>query len=219
MASHAAATLARAQRAQRLAGIYPILNDDARVLELARAVLEAGVRIVQYRAKNGIVAERLGSLRRLTRERDALLILNDDWFAAQRFDCDGVHLGPGDPGFRDVAPVRAALPHHLIGLSCGTLEEARDAGAQEVDYIGVGSVYATASKADAGEPIGLDGLRRIARSTALPIAAVGGITAATLGEVRRSGVAMAAVVSAIAGAAVPAAAARELVSLWENAPR
>ena len=95
-----------------------------------------------------------------------------------------MHLGPGDDGFADVAPVRAALGDRLIGLSCGTVDEARAAGAADADYLGVGSVFATASKADAGEPIGIDGLRASPAATPLPVAAIGGIDAINLADVR-----------------------------------
>lgn len=199
-----------------LNGIYAIVNDGERTLEVARAAVDAGVRIVQYRAKDGIVAERLRALRTLTRTSGALLIVNDDWRAVLDFDCDGVHLGPDDDGFEHVARVRAALGARLIGLSCGTPAEAAMASAAHADYIGAGSVYATASKADAGEPIGIEGLRRVAAATTLPVAAIGGIALSSLPAVRATGVAMAAVISALAGAADCAAAARELVRCWER---
>jgi thiamine-phosphate pyrophosphorylase len=204
-------------RAARLHGIYAIVNEGARdPLVVARAALDAGVCVVQYRAKNGIVPERLHALRTLTQHHDALLIVNDDWRAALTYDCDGVHLGPDDGGFDVVPKVRAALGERLIGLSCGTVAEA--ASAHLADYIGVGSVFATASKADAGAPIGIGGLERVARATTLPVAAIGGITAENLAGVRASGVAMAAVISAIDAAPDPAAAAAQLVALWNAAP-
>ena len=146
--------MTRAARAELLHGIYAILNDEIQTLDLARAVLDAGVRIVQYRAKNGIRAECARALRELTRERDALLILNDDWRAAVAYDCDGVHLGPGDDGFTAVAPVRNIMQERLIGLSCGTAAEIRDAGGSDVDYLGIGPVFETSSKSDAGRPLG-----------------------------------------------------------------
>src|SRR5579884_1472020 len=146
--------LMRAQRAALLHGIYAIVNESAGrdPVELARAILSGGARIVQYRAKNGIVAEHAIALRAQTRAFDALLIINDDWRAAQAYDADGVHLGPDDAQPGDLAAIRAALPDRLIGVSCGTPQEAL--AAADADYIGVGSVYATASKADAGDPIG-----------------------------------------------------------------
>jgi thiamine-phosphate pyrophosphorylase len=214
MATDAAARLTRLRRAELLHGIYLIVNDDARAIELARAVLSAGVRIVQYRAKTNISNARLRALRELTRVHDALLIMNDDWRAALAFDCDGVHLGPDDAGFKSVESVRAALPEQLIGISSETIAEALAAG--DADYLGVGSICATGSKPDAGAPIGLAGLQTIAACTTLPIAAVGGLTAAKLPAVRRAGATMAAVISAVADAAEPHRAARELIEAWQR---
>ena len=217
MAADEATRLDRSARAALLRGIYAIVNDGTPdPLAIASAALDGGVRIVQYRAKHGVVPGDLRALRAMTRAADALLIVNDDWRAARDFDCDGVHLGPDDDGFRDAAPIRAALPQALIGLSCGTLEEARAAEGMDVDYYGVGAVYATASKADAGAPIGVAGLRRIAAASSRPVAAIGGIGAAQLGEVRAAGVAMAAVISAIADADDPRAAAAALVEAWHG---
>lgn len=216
MATNAPPRVTRRSRGELLRGLYVILNDETPVLELARAVLDAGARIVQYRAKNGIVAERVGALRALTRERDALLIMNDDWRAANEFDCDGVHLGPGDAGFERLVPVRRALRERLIGFSCGTIDEVRAANASDVDYIGVGSVYATTSKRDAGVPIGTRGLRALVNVSTVPVAAVGGIAAATIPEIRRSGATMAVVISAISAATHPQEAARELVDSWNR---
>ena len=216
MATPAPARQTRAARADLLHGIYAILNDEMRTLDLARAVLDAGVRIVQYRAKNGIRSECARALRELTRERDALLILNDDWRAAIACDCDGVHLGPDDDGFA-AAAVRHAMQERLIGLSCGTAGEIRDAGGSDVDYLGIGPVFETGSKSDAGRPLGIDGLRSLVRQTLLPVAAIGGITIAHLAEIRHSGVAMAAVISAVASAAQPRAATERLVSRWSAA--
>lgn len=214
MATLTSARLTRRRRSVRLRGIYIVLNEDERVEQTAQAALAAGVKIVQYRAKSGIRIDRLARLRSLTREHDALLIVNDDWRSAHDADCDGVHLGPDDDGFADVAPVRAANAEFIIGLSCGTANEAQHATASDIDYIGVGSIYSSPSKADAGEPIGIEGLIRVARSTPLPIAAIGGINAQNLGAVRRTGVAMAAVISAVAGDADPGRAARHLVEIW-----
>jgi thiamine-phosphate pyrophosphorylase len=216
VATHEAARLARATRAAKLHGIYLIVNEGTlNPVGTASAALCAGVRIFQYRAKHGVVAERLAALHALVRAQDGLLIVNDDWEAALRFDCDGVHLGPDDDGFDAVSRVRANVGDRLIGLSCGTVAEARAALAAGADYVGVGSVYATASKDDAGKPIGIEGLQRVAAAAGgLPVAAVGGIGPQNLASVRETGVAMAAVISAVSGATDPERASRELVSLW-----
>lgn len=185
-------------------------------MELARAVLDGGIRLVQYRAKDGIVADNVRALRVMTSDRDALLILNDDWRAALKFECDGVHLGPGDDGFDQVCTVRMAIGERLIGLSCATLDEVRSANSSDADYIGVGSVYATTSKPDAGAPIGLDGLRELVSASTLPVAAIGGVSAAAIAHVRQTGCSMVAVIGAIANATDPRRAARELVEAWHR---
>ena len=142
------------------------------------------------------------------------MIVNDDWRAALKYQCDGVHLGPDDEGFAAVAPVRKALADRLVGLSCGNVDEVRYANVEDVDYVGIGAVYATASKDDAGIPIGIEGLRDIASESWLPAAAIGGIGLAQLDAVRATGVSMAAVISAVASAPDPGAAARALVERW-----
>jgi thiamine-phosphate pyrophosphorylase len=206
--------MTRAQRAALLHGIYAIVNEAALPdpVELTRAVLAGGARIVQYRAKNGIAAENARAMRALTRAHDALFIINDDWRAVQTYDADGVHVGPDDVRPREFVAIRAALRERLIGISCGTPREAR--AAAHADYIGVGSIYATTSKSDAGEPIGIAGLQAVAAQTALPVAAIGGITLAHIPEIRKAGVAMAAVISAISRAADPQAATAALVGAW-----
>lgn len=200
----------------RLRGIYAIVNDGDDAVALTRAYVRGGIRLFQYRAKSGIDPIRLRAIREHTRAHDAMLILNDEWRKAVEFECDGVHLGPGDEGFDDPRIVRAKAPALVVGLSCGSEEEARDVPAGGADYIGVGPVYATGSKADAGAPIGVLGLQRVAAATALPVAAIGGISLATLDEVRESGVAMAAVISALAENADPEDAARAFVAGWEH---
>ncbi len=206
--------MTRGQRASLLRGIYAIVNESTHALEIAGAALEAGVRIVQYRAKRGIVPQTLRALRAATQRFGALLILNDDWRAAGAYACDGVHLGPGDSGFDDLMPIRKAFPEAIVGLSCGNEDELREAGRAGAEYAGVGPVFATDSKEDAGEPLGLDELARLVAISAIPVAAIGGISPANLGGVRRAGASMAAVISAIANAEQPGCAASELVHVW-----
>lgn len=186
------------------------------MLEIVHASLDAGIRLVQYRAKDGVEPSSLRALRELTHARGALLIVNDEWQSAQAFGCDGAHLGPGDPGFEDPVALRAALPEMLLGFSCASEAELRAAYRAGADYAGVGSVYATQSKPDAGGPIGIEGLRRIAAAAPLPVAAIGGIALNNLRDVRQSGVAMAATIAGIADADDPGAAASAFVRLWEE---
>jgi thiamine-phosphate diphosphorylase len=212
--------LTRAARVALLHGPYVIVNEGARdPVAIARACLRAGIRVLQYRAKRGIAGERLRAIRDATTAGDALLIVNDDVEAAIAFDCDGVHLGPDDGAFDPLGPVRDRMGERLIGISAGTPDEARAAERAHADYVGIGAVYATASKDDAGAPIGIHGLLDVAAASTLSAAAIGGITAGTIAEIARTGVAMAAVISAVADASDPEAAARELVAVWNRERR
>lgn len=198
----------------RLRGIYAIVNEGSPdPVDLSRAILAGGVRIVQYRAKSGIAADSLHALRNLTCDAGALLIVNDDWRAAIAFDADGVHVGPDDARPEDLRGIREAIGTRILGISCGTPEEAAAAQRIGADYIGAGCVFPTQSKADAGDPIGVAGLTAIVRSTPLPVAAIGGITRSHLAQVRTAGAAMAAVISALAQPD-PERAARDLVGEW-----
>jgi thiamine-phosphate pyrophosphorylase len=193
------------------------VNAEGDPLGLARAILEGGVRIIQYRAKTGTVPAQAMALRELTRAHGALFLINDDWRAVEVYDADGVHLGPDDGAFDKLPEIRRSLGDRIIGVSSGTPEEARAARAGGAAYIGAGSVFATSSKSDAGDPIGLAGLRDIAKATSLPVAAIGGVSAENLRDVRATGVAMAAMISAFSSAADPRTAAELLVRIWDAA--
>lgn len=170
-------------------------------LAIARAALRGGANVIQLRDKTTDAPSLLQiarELRRLTRQFNALLMINDRLDLALLCEADGVHLGPDDWPVRDV---RAAVPaRFLIGASCGTPAEARAAQRDGADTIGVGAVYATATKTDAGAAIGLDGLRAVQSATTLPCAAIGGINSSNIAAIAQTGVAMACVISAIAGA-------------------
>jgi thiamine-phosphate pyrophosphorylase len=198
----------------RFAGIYALIDPAAHAEPVAYldALLRGGIRLVQIRAKHGIAPDLLDTLVARIRAAGGTAIVNDDVALALR--ADGVHLGQEDAAELDLASVRAQLGARFVGLSCGTPAEARAVDSAHVDYIGVGPIFATASKADAGGPIGVNGVRVVVEATALPAAAIGGIALAGLARVRETGAAMAAVISALAGAADPETAARALVQGW-----
>jgi thiamine-phosphate pyrophosphorylase len=200
-----------------LAGIYGIVDRSLveRPVAFLEELLAAGVRIVQYRAKTGVEREIVRSMCVRTRAAGAVLIVNDDFDAA--LEADGWHAGQEDLSGRDPRAVRARLGRRLFGVSCGTAAEALAAEAAGADYVGVGPYATTLTKADAGPAIGVAGVAAVVAATRLPVAAIGGIDASNLAGVKRSGAAMAAVVSAFARAPDPRAAAAELIALW-NAP-
>jgi thiamine-phosphate pyrophosphorylase len=196
------------------AGIYAIVDRSLtqQPVALVEAILAAGVRVVQYRSKDGVERAVVRALHDRTRARGAVLIVNDDFDAA--LEADGWHAGQEDLADRDLRDVRERLGARLFGVSCGLPEEARAAEAAGADYVGVGPFAATLTKPDAGLAIGAAGLRAVVTATSLPVVAVGGVDATNLAQVVRSGAAMAAVASALACAADPRSAAAELVLRW-----
>ena len=174
-------------------------------------VVAAGVGAIQLRDKGAPPRELLGLARRLravTARRGALLIVNDRLDVALAAGADGVHLGPGDV---PVAAARRAVPDgFLLGHSTDDPGVARRAEADGADYLGCGTVFPTASKEDAGTPIGVGGLAAVARSVRLPVLAIGGVTADRVPLLRGSGAGGVAVISAVMAARRPAVAARRL---------
>lgn len=200
-----------------LSGIYAIVNDTHHdPVALTRSIVDAGVRIVQYRAKRNFNVDHLREMRAITHGANAMLILNDRWNEVDRYDADGAHVGPDDAQWSELPQIRRALQGRIFGVSCGTPDEARIAQDAQVDYIGAGCVFATISKDDAGAPIGIEGLTSLLAVSRVPVAAIGGITAQNLQAVRDAGAAMAAVISAISAASDPAQAARDLVRAWQR---
>ncbi len=172
-------------------------------LETARLAVEGGATVVQWRLKNAPrvdVVERGRPTRSLCARHGVTFVVNDDIEAALMLGADGVHLGRTDEGAE-----RAREHGLLLGLSATSLEEARAADG-EADYIGVGPIWETPSKADADPPIGLDGLREICEATTIPVVAIGGIDATNAAECIRAGAVGVAVVRAARDAAALRAA-------------
>ncbi|GAC1578661.1 MAG: thiamine phosphate synthase [Candidatus Elarobacter sp.] len=173
--------------------------------------MRGGIRVVQIRAKSGIDGASLVAIVGRVRAAGGIALVNDDVALARV--ADGVHLGQEDAAALDLAQVRKALGARIVGLSCGTPQEAAAVDPSLVDYLGVGPVFATPSKDDAGAPIGLSGVRAVVEASALPCAAIGGITTSNVARVRETGAVMAAVISALV-CDDPEAAARAFVERW-----
>ncbi len=196
-----------------LRGIYAIVEPERRPLEpFVDQLLSGGVRLFQVRAKGGITRDRLASLLSRVRAAGGIMLINDDVRLADA--ADGVHLGQEDAALHDLRALREALGSRIIGLSCGTPAEARAADPGLVDYIGVGPLFATRSKVDAGLPIGVSGARAVVEATALPVAAIGGIDLPAIPRVRETGAAMAAIISALYAGSDCSANARGFVAAW-----
>jgi thiamine-phosphate pyrophosphorylase len=172
-------------------------------LETARLAVEGGATVVQWRLKDAPrvdVVERGRATRSLCARHGVIFVVNDDVDAALMLGADGVHLGRTDEGAE-----RARDHGLLLGLSASSLEEARAADG-EADYIGVGPVWETPSKADAGPAVGIESLREICDATMHPVVAIGGIDASNAAECIRAGAAGVAVIRAARDAAALRAA-------------
>jgi thiamine-phosphate pyrophosphorylase len=199
----------------RLRGVYALVDPDrVEPIAFTEALLRGGIRLVQIRAKNGIDGTTLIAIVGRVRAAGGIALVNDDVRLARL--ADGVHLGQEDAAVLDLPQLRLALRNGIIGLSCGTPQEARAADPALFDYVAAGPVFATPSKHDAGLPIGLSGTRAVAEATSLPCAAIGGIGLNTIARVRETGADMAAVIGALICDDVEAAA-RALVERWEAA--
>ena len=168
---------------------------------VAGQMLEAGVKVIQYREKErkiGVMLEECRAIRALTRAAGATFIINDFVALALLVDADGVHVGQED---LPVAEVRSLVgPERIIGLSTHAPEQAEAAVLCGADYIGVGPIFATQTKKDAVAPVGLDYLQYVVEKIALPFAAIGGINANNIGMVAGRGARCCCCVSAIVSA-------------------
>jgi thiamine-phosphate pyrophosphorylase len=179
--------------------------------EIVAEAVAGGVDSVQLREKEAPTRVFVDLARALAGRLAPLgvpLFVDDRVDVALAAGLDHVHVGQSD---MRPADVRALLgPSAVIGLSITSLDELRPEDLARVDYIGVGPIFPTGSKADAAPVLGLSGLAAIRAATPLPIVAIGGIAAEQAGAVRRAGADGVAVVSAIMTAADPRAAAARL---------
>ena len=170
------------------------------LLEQIEEALKGGVTILQLREKEldeeSFLEEAL-KVRSLCRKYNVPLIINDNVEVALRSGADGVHVGIEDA---PVAEIRRRAPEDfIIGATCKTPRQAREAEAAGADYMGVGAVFPSPTKAGAVR-ITTEQLREIVESVSIPAVAIGGINGSNIGEIRGSGVSGAAMVSAVFGA-------------------
>jgi thiamine-phosphate pyrophosphorylase len=219
-------TRAELRAGLREAGVYLVteesLSAGRRSEEIVAAALEAGVRAVQVREKDGSARRALEiaiAVRELTRRYGALLIVDDRIDIALAAGADGVHLGQDD---LPVAAARLLLgDSQMVGLSITDAGQLAAPDAAEADCLGVGAIFRTDSKADAkltGQAL-LEAARRASdawatRSAELgraPVVAIGGINAGNAALAARAGADTVAVITAITAAADPGRAAAELL--------
>jgi thiamine-phosphate diphosphorylase len=204
----------------RWSGLHVLADDDPRwphdPVDQALAACAGGAAVVQLRAKLATDRAALAwgeAIRTATRRAGALFCVNDRVDLALACGADAVHLGQDDvPPARIPAEWRAQI---AIGRSTHTPEQVASACAEPVDYVAFGPVFDTRSKEQAWSARGLAALAdAVVRAAPRPVVAIGGIDASRVAGVRAAGAAGFAVIAAVAGAASPEAAVRELVSAW-----
>jgi len=201
-------------------GVYLITDDRPDVQQLfdiVGAAIAGGVTCVQLRRKKTLGREFVQlarELRNRTAAHGVHMVINDRVDIAAIVNADGVHVGQDDIHVHDAR--RLLGPGKIIGVSVDTVEEAVAAERDGADYVGVGAVYATNTKADAGYT-GLDGLETICACIGIPVVGIGGITLTNATAVIARGASGVAVVSALMQASDPTQAARTLAATVTSA--
>jgi thiamine-phosphate pyrophosphorylase len=187
------------------------------IMDIVSRAVSGGASMVQLREKQASTREFVELARAVLRVligTNVPLIINDRMDVALCVGAQGVHVGQSD---MHVLDVRAMLgPDAVVGLSVETMEQVRKAQDWPVDYLGLGPVFATKTKADAGAPWGLDGLASACAQSRIPIVAIGSMSADSAHEARKAGAAGVAVVSALCSAPSPSRAAAEILASWER---
>jgi thiamine-phosphate pyrophosphorylase len=203
-------------RRYELRGLYVIIDPEVAAgrdeVEVARQALAGGARLIQLRDKRrekGVQLPIARALRDLCEEREALFIVNDHVDLALTVEAHGVHVGQND---LPVSAVRRLVPPEMIvGCSTNNPEEARRAEADGADYVSVGRLFPTGSKADT-RPATTETLRAVKVAVSLPVCAIGGINETNIDEVVAAGANMAAVIAAVVTAPDVEEAARGLAA-------
>jgi thiamine-phosphate pyrophosphorylase len=187
--------------------------------EQARLACEGGADVIQLRDKTMdkdgmiIVAK---DIRRITSLHNVLFFVNDHMDAALASEADGIHLGQSDMRLADALELKGKM---LIGISASSAEEALAAERGGADYIGLGPIFTTSSKNDAGEAIGIEELRRIRSMVKIPIVAIGGVTMENTPGIIEAGADGIAVISAVVSQKDIRNAAEEMKGIVSGAVR
>jgi thiamine-phosphate pyrophosphorylase len=185
-----------------------VRDGQAGLIERASAAARGGATCIQLRLKDVTARDLAALAEALMRSLAVPLMINDRADVALAVGAAGVHLGADD------IPVHAvrsfAPPGFIVGASVGSDDEVRNA--EGADYVGIGPVYASGSKKDAGKAIGLEEFSRLAAATGWPAVAIGGITQTNARAVIEAGAAGIAASASVFGATDPLAAAREMAS-------
>ena len=178
--------------------------------------LKGGATFVQLREKeldDETFLKEAFEIKELCKKYNVPFVINDNVDIAVRANADGVHIGQNDLG---AGYVRSVIGEDkILGVSAQTVEQAILAEKMGADYLGVGAVFSTGSKADADD-VSIDALKAICESVSIPVVAIGGIGASNVLELKGSGICGVAVISAIFAADNIGKATAELKKLTKQ---
>lgn len=175
--------------------LYLITDSKRDVIEDVKIAIDNGIKIIQFRDKvnnKETILETAKQLRKLTKESNTILIINDHIDIAKEVDADGVHLGQDDTPIEEA---RNLLNNKIIGISCHSLEQVIKAQENGADYIGIGPIFKTQTK-DYQE-IGSNTITKVKNSIKIPFIAIGGIDKDNIDEVLNAGASRVAIISAL----------------------
>jgi thiamine-phosphate pyrophosphorylase len=187
-------------------------------IECAQRLVAAGVRLLQYRNKRASARELFECSKRLSSlliSQGVTFVVNDRPDVAAAAEASGVHVGQEDLGAEAARSVIGA--GGLLGVSSHNMEQFKDAAATSADYVAVGPVFSTFTKANPDPVVGIELIRRVRALSDKPIVAIGGITLERAAEVIRAGADSVAVISDILLAPDPGQRARQYIELLEVA--
>jgi len=190
----------------------PNLSSGRTHEEVVRESIAGGAKIIQLRDKIATTRKLIEigkKLREITLKAGVIFIVNDRVDIALSVDADGVHLGEDD---MPIAYARKILGEgKIIGISVDNVEKAKIAEAEGADYIALGPIFSTKTKINAGEPVGVEEIKKVKSIVRLPVIAIGGINLQNIQLVAMAGADSVAVISAVVGAPDIRRAMKELV--------
>lgn len=182
------------------------------LLERTMQILANGATILQYRDKHGKARDDVRALQALCKAHEVPFIINDDVALAVELDADGVHVGQEDMA---CAKAREALgPDKIVGVTAKTLEQAEQAVSDGADYLGVGALFPSVSKDSS--LTSRETLKEICAAVAIPVVGIGGVNEDNASILAGTGVAGAAVISALYSYPSPALVTKRLAKKMDH---
>ena len=168
------------------------------IIDDVKSAINGGVKVIQYREKYAStkqMMEEAKEIKKLCQKNKVIFLVNDRIDIALAVDADGVHIGQDDMPYETAR--RLLGKNKIIGLSAHDVEESVKAEKSGADYIGLGPIFSTNTKADAGRACGTEMISKVKEHVKIPIIAIGGINESTINEVLKAGAKNIAIISAV----------------------